>query len=148
MEDKGPIITESATTRGAQRSDTAPSLGTLFSDLSDTFTLMFKEEVALARSEFSQTVSNAVRSAVSVVIGGVIAYTGVLALLAALVLLMIRAFDMVPWVATLIVGGIITVVGIIALMAGVKGLQSLDPMPRRTVSNVQEDVQVIKEKAQ
>lgn len=121
------------------------SLGALFSDLTQNMTLLLRQEVALARSELSDKVSQASRSAVSLVVGGLIVHMGVLVLLGALVFVLVQLAGIPLWAAALIVGAVVLVVGLIPLLAGLRGLRALELAPQRTIQTLKDDVQAVKE---
>ena len=73
-----------------------PSLKDLVSDLGHNTGLLVRQEIALAKATVVKTV-------VTFGVAGLLAYAGVLAILATLVLVII-ALGVVPWLATLIVG--------------------------------------------
>jgi hypothetical protein len=126
-------------------SSEARSLGELFSDLTQNMTTLLRQEVALARSELSEKVSQASRSAVSLVVGGVIVHMGVLVLLAALVFVLVQFAGLPLWTAALIVGALVVIAGVIPLLAGLRGLRELELAPKRTIQTLKDDVQAVKE---
>ncbi|MCA1599763.1 MAG: phage holin family protein, partial [Chloroflexi bacterium] len=62
------------------------SLGELFGDLAGQTGLLVREEVALAKAELTQNATRAGKEIGVLVIGGAVAYAGLLALLAAAIL--------------------------------------------------------------
>ena len=64
------------------------SVGELFGQLSQDMTLLFRQEVQLARAEMSEKISRVTNNLVSVVAGGFVVYVGALALVAALILVL------------------------------------------------------------
>lgn len=123
----------------------ARSLGALFSDLTENMTLLLRQEVALARTELSEKVSQASRSAVSLVVGGVVVHMGVLVLLGALVFVLVQLAGLPIWAAALIVGVLVLIAGLIPLFAGLRGLRELELAPQRTIQTLKDDVQAVKE---
>ena len=121
------------------------SIGELFGQLSQDMTLLFRQELQLARTEMSEKISRVTSNLVSVVAGGFVAYVGALALAAALVLGLHEAADISPWVSALIVGGVFAVTGYVMLNRGLKELKRVDLAPRRTVETLKDDVQWAKE---
>jgi hypothetical protein len=121
------------------------SIGELFGQLSQDMTLLFRQEVQLARAEMSEKISQVTGNLVSVVAGGFVAYVGALALVAALILGLHEAADISPWVSALIVGAIFAVAGYVMLNRGLKELKRVDLAPRRTVETLKDDVQWAKE---
>ena len=121
------------------------SIGELFGQLSQDMTLLFRQELELARSEMSEKISQVTSNLVSVVAGGFVAYVGALALVAALILGLQEAAEISPWVSALIVGAIFAVAGYVMLNRGLKELKRVDLAPRRTVETLKDDVQWAKE---
>ena len=121
------------------------SLGELFGQLSQDMTLLFRQEVQLARAEMSEKISRVTSNLVAVVAGGFVAYVGALALVAALILGLHEAAEISPWVSALIVGAIFAVAGYLMLSRGLKELKRVDLAPRRTVETLKDDVQWAKE---
>ena len=121
------------------------SLGELFGQLSQDMTLLFRQELQLARAEMSEKLSRVTTNLVSVVAGGFVAYVGALALVAALILGLQDVAEISPWVSALIVGAIFAVAGYVMLNRGLKELKRVDLAPRRTVETLKDDVQWAKE---
>ena len=123
------------------------SIGELFGQLSQDMTLLFRQELQLARVEMSEKISQLTGNLVSVVAGGFVAYVGALALVAALILGLNQVAGISPWVSALIVGAIFAVAGYVMLNRGLKELKRVDLSPRRTVETLKDDVQWAKEQA-
>jgi hypothetical protein len=121
------------------------SIGELFGQLSQDMTLLFRQELQLARAELSEKISQVTSNLVSVVAGGFVVYVGALALVAALILGLHEAAEVSPWVSALIVGVIFAVAGYVMLNRGLKELKRVDLAPRRTVESLKDDVQWAKE---
>jgi hypothetical protein len=121
------------------------SIGELFGQLSQDMTLLFRQELQLARVEMSEKISQLTGNLVSVVAGGFVAYVGALALVAALILGLNQVAGISPWVSALIVGAIFAVAGYVMLNRGLKELKRVDLSPRRTVETLKDDVQWAKE---
>jgi hypothetical protein len=121
------------------------SIGELFGQLSQDMSLLFRQEIQLARAEMSEKISRLTTNLVSVVAGGFVAYVGALAIGAALILALHELADVSPWVSALIVGAVFAVAGYAMLNRGLKELKQVDLAPRRTVENIKEDVQAIKD---
>jgi hypothetical protein len=121
------------------------SIGELFGQLSQDMTLLFRQELQLARAELTEKISQVTSNLVSVVAGGFVVYVGALALVAALILGLHEAAEVSPWVSALIVGVIFAVAGYVMLNRGLKELKRVDLAPRRTVESLKDDVQWAKE---
>lgn len=121
------------------------SLGELFGELSQDMTLLFRQELQLARAEMSEKISHVTSNLVSVITGGFVTYVGALALVAALILGLHELADIPPWVSALIVGALFATAGYVMLNRGLKELKRVDLAPRRTVETLKDDVQWAKE---
>jgi len=121
------------------------SIGELFGQLSQDMTLLVRQEVQLARAEMAEKISRLTTNLLSVVGGGFVAYLGGLALVAALILALNDLANISPWISALIVGAVLAIIGYVLLQRGLGELKRVDLAPRRTVENIKEDVQSIKD---
>jgi len=119
------------------------SIGSLFSDLARETSLLFRQEVALAKAEASEKVAQLGVGAGLVAAGGVVAFAGFLALLAAAVLGLSKVVE--PWLAALIVGVVVLVVGAALAWIGKTRLTADKLTPRRTIRSLQDDAAWAKE---
>lgn len=128
------------------REDSTPSersLGRLFSELADDMTVLVRKEVQLARTETMEKVSAATGSVVMMIIGGLLAYAGLIALVIAAA---IALGDIMPyWLSSLIVGLVVIIVGAGILAAGRSSLKNISPVPEKTVETLKEDAKWAKE---
>jgi hypothetical protein len=116
------------------------SLGELLSELSQSTATLVRQEVALARTELTGHIARMQRHALLIVAGGVIAYAGVLAVVAALVLALIR-LGLTPWLAALVGGLGVAGLGYALLQQGLSGLKR-DPISlEQTVDTMKENAQ-------
>jgi hypothetical protein len=116
------------------------SLGELLTELSRETATLVRQEVALARTELTSNVARVRRHAVLIVAGGVIAYAGLLAIVAALVLVLIR-LGVTPWLAALGAGIGVAVLGYVLLQQGLAGLKRDPITPEQTVDTMKENAQ-------
>ena len=77
-------------------------------------------------------------------VGGLVAYAGVLALLAAGVL-GLAAAGLQPWLAALLVGIVVAVIGYALVQRGLSALKRESLAPRQTVETLKEDAQWAKD---
>jgi hypothetical protein len=124
------------------------SIAELFGQLSQDMTLLVRQEVQLARTEMSEKLSRLTANMVSVIAGGFVAYVGALALVAALILALNDLAGISPWVSALIVGAVLAIAGYAMLRRGLGELKRVDLAPRRTVENIKDDVQAIRNDVQ
>jgi len=123
-----------------------PSIAGLLKDLREEGTLLLREEIALAKKEISEKVSNTARNLTYVVAGALVGYSALIFLLLALSALISQAL-----VAQEINLGWATFLGflIVALIAGIastaiilKGIQTLKKVslvPDKTIETLKED---------
>jgi hypothetical protein len=131
--------------RDVQGNDGQRSLGTLLRDLAEGSAALVRDEVRLARLEFSGLLGGVGRGTVAVATGGVLALLGTLAFLAGIILL---AGDQWLrdryWLAALIVTAI---AGAAAMFFAKRGLGLLSPRqlaPDQTLATLQEDKEWLK----
>ncbi len=120
------------------------SLGELFGDLAGQTGALVREEVALAKAELTQTATQAGKDIGVLVIGGAVAYAGLLALLAAAILALATVLP--AWLAALIVGLVVAGVGALLLQRGRAALARTDLAPRQTLATLAADVETVKGK--
>jgi hypothetical protein len=116
------------------------SLGDLLSELSRETATLVRQEVALARTELMRNVARLQRHAVLIVAGGVIAYSGLLAIVAAIVLGLIR-LGVTPWLAALVAGLGVAILGYVLLQQGLSGLKRDLLTPEQTIDTRKENAQ-------
>jgi hypothetical protein len=123
--------------------DDQRSLGELFGDLSREISTLFRQEVELARAEISSKLPKLGWDIGFLVIGGVVAHTGVLALVATAIIVL--AYALPWWLAALIVGVVVTAGGLLLVQRGIAALRSESLAPQQTVATLKEDAQWVKE---
>jgi hypothetical protein len=115
----------------------------LVSRLSQDGSLLIRQEIALAKLELGEKAARLRTQATLMAAGGIALYTGLLALVAGLILLLALALP--AWASALLVGTAIATVGAVLLLRGKNNLERLDLKPERTVANVGQDVEAIRE---
>lgn len=120
-----------------------PSLGALFSDLARETGTLVRKEVELAKVEMTAKAKVAGRDAALVGAGGMVAFIGALALVAALILVLGEAMPL--WASALLVGAVVSAAGAGLAIHGIRALKSLDAKPRETLGTLQEDKQWLRE---
>ena len=106
--------------------------------------LLVRQEIHLAKIEIGEKVAHVTKGAVSIGIGGVLAYAGALALVAALVLVAI-AIGITAWLAAALIGVILLVAGFATIGAGKRNITSGPPPLQRTKDNAKETIVHLKE---
>lgn len=123
------------------------SIGALVSELSQETTTLLQQEIALAKTEMSEKVTQVSRALVSLALGGLVLFAGLLVLLDALVfgLSELMPADLVPWLPALIVGVVVAIIGAMLLQKGRRNLQTSQLMPQRTTTSLQHDRDMVRE---
>lgn len=121
------------------------SLADLFAELARETSTLVRQEVDLAVSELTDKIATAGKSAAALVVGGVIAHTGLLALVAALIL-MLEVAGMPLWVAALVVGIAAAAGGYLLVKQARAAMMRTDLVPRRAVRSLHEDADLVKER--
>jgi xanthine/uracil permease len=123
------------------------SIGMLVSELSQETTTLLQQEIALAKTEMSEKVSQVSTALVRLALGGLVLFAGLLVLLDALVygLSEIMPPDLTPWLPALLVGIVVAIIGAILLQKGRSNLQTSSLMPQRTATSLQRDTTMVKE---
>ena len=120
------------------------SLGELFSRLTNDMSVLFRQEVQLAKTELRSDAKAAGKA------GGMLAAAGVMAWIMLLLLAWAAAWGLAEVMpagfAFLIVGVIFGVVAAVLGAMGKKRLQSIDPRPEATIETLQKDKQVVSER--
>jgi hypothetical protein len=113
------------------------SLGELFSELAQETSTLVRQEVNLAKTEMSQKASTAGRQVGVLAAGGAVAYAGLLAIVAGVIVLL---NDVMPlWAAALLVGSVVAVVGYLLVRRALDALKREDFAPRETMETLKED---------
>lgn len=115
------------------------SLGELFSDFTSDLSRLFRQEVALARTEVKEEATRAGKASALLVVGGLIAY---LALMFASFTL---AWLLDEWMHTALAFLIVTILHVVVagilVIQGRKRLREVSPVPQQTVETLKEDVE-------
>jgi Putative Actinobacterial Holin-X, holin superfamily III len=110
----------------------------MFADLSREARMLFQQEIQLAKTEISQNARRLVPSLTMIVAGGLLAYGGLLAIVAAVVLGLI-AIGLAAWAAALLGGLVIAGIGYALLRVGLASFRPQDLTPRETIQTLKED---------
>ncbi len=119
------------------------SIGELIAELSRETATLVRNEIQLAKAEMSQKASRVGKNVGFLVVGGLVAYTGLLALVAAVILVL--GLVIPYWLSAAIVGLVIVAVGAILVVKGANALRQEDPAPRETVETLKEDKEWLKD---
>ena len=121
-----------------------PSTPSLFADALAQMTSLFETEIRLVRTEVSEKISSALRAVVIIAVAAVLLLVGLFIVLFGIVQLVIF-FGFVAWQAYFMVGGAFVIVGGLAMLVAVRRLSAGNLMPKRTLSQLGKDAEVVKE---
>ena len=113
------------------------SLGELLSELTQELTTLVRQELTLAKAEMSQKAAHIGGQTGLLAAGGALAYAGVLAIVAAIVLALIHA-GMAPWLAALVVGVVVAAIGGLLVGKAVSAIKNVDLAPRQTIDSIKQ----------
>ena len=119
------------------------SLGQMLADLSRETRTLIQQEIQLAKAELAETASRMGRGAAMIVGGGLLAYGGLLAIVAAVVLALI-AIGLPPWAAALLGGILFAGAGYLLIRSGLAALRRHELTPQQTIETLKENVQWVK----
>ena len=118
------------------------SIGTLFSDLSYGMQRLFRNEVELAKAEFSQIMSRMVKDVAFLAIGAAVGYAAFLALIGALILIIGTAVPL--WASALIIGAVTAGVASFLIRKGIDDLRKGTFTPQQTIDRLKEETRWMK----
>ena len=131
---------------------TDQSLGTLIRELTREVSLLFHQEVELAKTEMSEKAALVGRSVGALALGGAIALLGGLALLAAVITGLGALLDtflptgVAVWLSPLLVGAALTFYGYSRIQTALATLRHEGVVPKQTTQTLQENTQWLKAK--
>lgn len=118
-------------------------LGDLFGDLATDMSSLVRQEVALAKLEITQKAKYLGRNVGYLVVGGAVAYAGLLAVIAAIIMLLDNY--MPAWGAALLVGAVVALIAWMIIGKAMSALQEADLTPHETVETLKEDATWMKQ---
>lgn len=120
------------------------SIGELFSQLTHDLGVLVRQEAELAKTEMTSKVSRMGGHAASLATGGIVAFVGAQALVAA-VILVLAELGIAAWLSALIVGAVLAIAGFMMIQKGRARLKEVNLKPKRTIETLKDDVQWAKE---
>jgi TRAP-type C4-dicarboxylate transport system permease small subunit len=127
-----------------QQTNDERSLGELFGDLARDMGTLVSQELALARTELTEKATRVGKDIAMLAVGGLVAYAGLLAIIAAVIVL-IADLGVPLWISALVVGLVIAGIGYLLVQRGITALRHEDFAPRQTIESIKEDAQWAKE---
>ncbi len=113
------------------------SVGELLAQLSQETAELVRREIRLAETEITEKAYRAGRNAGLVGTGGVVAYAGLLAIVAGVIMLLGRTVR--PWVSAVLIGSSLAGAGGLLVLKGIEALRREGVVPQETVETLQED---------
>lgn len=113
--------------------------------MQETITLV-RQELTLAKAELGQKASRVGKNIGFLAAGGAVAYAGLLAIVAAVIILLAQA-GLEWWVSALLVGIFVAGLGLFLVIKGIAALKREDLAPTQTIESVKEDARWIRERA-
>jgi hypothetical protein len=122
------------------------TIGNLLHELRDETTTLLRQEVALAKAELSEKARCFTGHALQMVIGGAVAYAGLIVLLFGFADLIAVALnragasaDVAAWLGPALVGLVIALVGYFMLSRARKAMAADNLMPERTLDSLRQN---------
>jgi hypothetical protein len=141
------LTPENGTFEGSTTHDQR-SLGRLLVELTRELNDLFLTEVELTRTEVSQKIEQAATGMATLLLGGLTAVGGLMALVAAAVIA-VNEYLIHEWaLSALIVGVVVMALGGAIAMVGKQRMEARKLVPLRAARNVKEDVEFLKEEVQ
>jgi len=113
------------------------SVAALLSDLAGETSLLVRQEIALLKAELNAKLARAGLGAGAIAAGGLIAFSGWLALVAAAIIGL--SYVLAPWLSALIIGAFVIAIGAAMVLFGKSRLNAEALVPRRTLNSLRED---------
>jgi hypothetical protein len=122
---------------GTPRSQSARPVAALLSELASETGQLVQQELALFKAEMQQKLGRLGQGGGALAAGGLIAFSGWFALIAAAILGLSNV--LAPWLAALIVGLVVIALGAALLFFGRSRLDADALVPHRTLNSLRED---------
>jgi hypothetical protein len=122
------------------------SLGELFADLGREISTLVRQEATLAKAELYQKVVRFGKDAGMVAAGVGVAYAGLLAIIACIIIAIADA-GLAWWASALLVGVVVAALGGLLVWQGLQAMKHEELAPRQSIETVKEDAQWIRNRA-
>jgi hypothetical protein len=122
---------------GGPRVRSGRPVAALLSDLAGETSTLVRQEIALFKAELNEKLAQIGLGAGALAAGGVIAFSGWLALVAAAILGL--NYVLAPWLSALIIGVVVIALGAALALFGKSRLKADALVPRRTLNSLRED---------
>jgi hypothetical protein len=129
------------------------SISDLLRELRDEGTLLFRQEIALAKTEVTQKATVAGRNVAYLAAGGLVAFLGAFFILFGVTALLYGGLaaaglsrEVAGWLAPLIVGVVVALIGYALVQKAINTLRHESLVPEQTMQSLQEDKQWVQQK--
>jgi drug/metabolite transporter (DMT)-like permease len=122
------------------------SVATLLSGIVGDAQTLVRQEIALARQEIREEISNAKDAGIKLGIAGAVLAVGGLLLVLALAQALADLFNWPVWAGYGIVGIVLAIAGYILFSSAQKNMKQINPVPEKTVETMKENVEWIKDR--
>jgi len=119
------------------------SLGELFSDLSQQTSELIRQEMRLAKAEFSEKLSDVGKNAAMIAAAALFGLAAMMALTAGIVLVMVE-LGVVPWLAAVITAVVMGIAAFLLAQSGIAALRKKSIAPVETINSITEKSQWLK----
>ena len=123
-----------------------PSLASLLSGIVGDAQVLVRQEIALARQEIREEISNAKDAGISLAIAGGVLAVGGLLLVLTLAQALAYFLHWPVWAGYGVVGIVLAIGGYILLSSAQRRMKQINPMPEKTVETLKENVEWIKDR--
>jgi drug/metabolite transporter (DMT)-like permease len=123
-----------------------PSLATLLSGIVGDAQVLVRQEIALARQEVREEITDAKDAGIALAIAGAVLAVGGLLLVVSLAQALAFFLSWPVWVGYAVVGAVLAIVGYFMYSSAQKRLQQISPVPEKTVETLKENVEWIKDR--
>ena len=122
------------------------SMSTLISGIVGDAQELVRQEIALARQEIREEISNAKDAGIKLAIAGGVLAVGGLLLVLTIAQALADLLNWPTWAGYAIVGVVLAIVGYILLSLAQKSMKEISPVPEKTVETMKENVEWIKDR--
>ena len=124
--------------------DKSRSVMTIIMELVNDIPKLFRKELELLRTELDEKARQIGSAGIGIAVGLLLSLAALMILLQALVLALSNVVP--PWLAAVIVGVAVAAVAFVMIHKGQRDLKAASLVPQRTLDQVNEDAQMVKEK--
>lgn len=135
------MATDYTSMSGARGPSGQDSAANLLSRLVSDVTALFRNELALAKAEFSKAATNAKLGLAGIATAAAVLLACALSLVAAAILGLAEVLD--PWLAALVVGVVLGVTGFVMLQSAKKKLDPSNLTLERTQHSLRRDAEIV-----